>query len=75
MLPGLYAVVSAAIERAEPEMAMGHERAHPQTLGQNERLTETRLCLPTVRQVPPGRDLPEESERLCLVFLFRVLAG
>src|SRR4029453_9227782 len=71
----LLALVRAQVELAKPEVAMGDEGAHPQLLREFERPSVGIACLDCLRRLPPGTDLTDEAERICLVARFPPSTG
>jgi hypothetical protein len=60
MLLGLLALVRAAVELAEPEVAVGDEGAHAAGLGESQRLTVVRLADLAVESVGIRCDVAEK---------------
>src|SRR4029450_10052891 len=59
MLLRLLALAGAQVELAEVTVAVGHERAHAELIGQMKGLTIEALCLVEVWCRTPGRKLGE----------------
>jgi hypothetical protein len=62
MLLGLLALVRAAIELAEAEVAVGDERAHAARLGQHQRLAVLGLAPLSMESVRLDRDIAEQVQ-------------
>ena len=73
MLLRLLALASAPVELAEAEVAVGDERAHPELLGERERVTV--MAVSVLRRIAAGGDLAEEAERPRFVGALTALAG
>ena len=73
MLLCLVALAYAPIELAEAEVAVGDERAHPECLGERERVTV--VAVSVLRGLAAGGDLAEEAEGPRLVGALTALAG
>ena len=53
-----------AVELAEPEVAVGDERAHAARLGKRQRLAVVGLAALGVEPVGMGRDVAEQMQRM-----------
>ena len=73
MLLRLLALVRVRVELAEAEVAVGDERAHPELLGERERVTV--VAVSVRRGIAAGGDLAEEPEGPRLVGALTALAG
>ena len=69
---GTRAVADALVEAAEPEVASGHERTHPEALGEGQRVLVFRLGL-AVGRIGAGGNLGEEPQGPRFVPQFLVL--
>ena len=63
------------VERAEAEVAVGHERAHAEFLGQGEGLAVVGFGLLDLRGITPCRNVAEEAQGIRLVATFLVRTG
>ena len=75
MLSGLLSPVDALVELAEPEMAVGDERAHAQLPGQGRRQPVVPLRLADVEAIAVRRDLAEEPLRIRFLASLLALNG
>ena len=73
MLLRLLALARAPVELAEAEVAVGDEGAHPELLGERERVTV--VAVSVLRGIAAGGDLAEEAEGPRLVGALTALAG
>ena len=67
MLVGLLPLGRALGERAEAQVAVGHERVHAEIRGQGQGLAIARLGSPGVRRIAANGDLAQEPKRPRLV--------
>jgi hypothetical protein len=72
---GLGAASALGRELPEAEVAVGHERPHPQRLSEGEGLVVVISGLRALRWITPRRNLAEEVQGIRLVTTFLVLAG
>src|SRR5215831_16743947 len=63
------------MQSAETEMAVGHERAHAEFLGQGEGLPVVMFGWLDLRGGLMGGDLPEEPQGPCLVSALLMVTG
>src|SRR5262249_21123012 len=75
MLPSPSQVASPATKRPEPEVAVGHERAHAELLGEGERLLVVLLGDLGLGGIAIRVNLAEEPERPRLVTALLPVAG
>ena len=61
ILSGVLRLTAAAIELAQPEMAMGDEWTHPVQLGERQRCSVMGRAGFGIEQVLMGRDVPEQT--------------
>src|SRR5262245_7125118 len=71
----LLATTSALVELAQPEVAVGRQRAHLELVGQGQRLAVVGFGLLHFGWISPGGDLAKEAERPRFVAALIVLAG
>src|SRR3972149_6862548 len=73
VLLALMPLTRAPVELAEPEVAVGDERAHPQLLGERERVTV--VAVSVLRGIAAGGDLTQGPQGPRLVGALAALAG
>ena len=72
---GLVAPFQPGIQLPEAEVAVGHERAHAELLGQGEGLAVVGFGLIALRRLAPRRNVAEEAQGIRLVTSFLVRTG
>jgi hypothetical protein len=75
MLLGLLTLVRAVLELAEAEVAVGHEGAQAELLGQRERLPVGLFRAGPTRRAPMSGDLRQEPERPAFNPALMVITG
>jgi hypothetical protein len=75
LLAALLILACSSVELPEAEVAMGGEGAHPELLGERERVAVVVFGLVGVQRVALGGDLAKEAKGICLMSSFLMAAG
>src|SRR5215831_15321143 len=72
---GLFPLTGRGVQRAEATVAVGHERAQAQFVGQGEGLLIVGFSLLDIKRLTPHRNITEEAQGIRLVPASLVLTG